>query len=115
MGRLLEDCQAVTATDVDAVWVDEDFVDEARAQHRVRNRGMLPVWHPQRGANAMAAQFLTGRAREAGLQTRPVRETLRDLMRWWQTLPDARRDALAAGMSPEFEARMLDSWRERTG
>ena len=26
MGRLLEDCQAVTATGVDAVWVPEEFL-----------------------------------------------------------------------------------------
>lgn len=111
MGELLTDCKAVTGSDVDEIWVDEDFVDEARRRHTVRNRGMLPVWHPQRGENAMPARFLTARAQAAGLHTRPVRETLRDLMAWWQTLPVDRTAALAAGMSAEFEAEMIALWR----
>ena len=111
MGDLLADCQAISSAGIEPVWVDEAFVAEARSLQPVQNRGMLPVWHPQRGADALPAQFLTARARDAGLITRPVRETLRDLMAWWRTLPPERTDALAAGMSPEFEAQLLARWR----
>ena len=112
MGDLLADCQAVSASNVEAVWVDEAFVAEAQSLQPVRNRGMVPVWHPQRGANALPAKFLAARARDAGLITRPVRETLRSLMTWWRTLPPERTRALAAGMTPEFEAQMIARWRE---
>ena len=73
MGELLADCQAVTATRVDDVWVDEAFAISANEESPVSNHGAFPVWHPQRGPDAAGAQFISKAAREAGLHNRPVR------------------------------------------
>jgi 2'-hydroxyisoflavone reductase len=45
-----------------------------------------------------------------GMKTRPPRETIRDIMVWWKTLPEDRRNNMRAGMSAEREAEMLAVW-----
>lgn len=112
MGDLLQDCQAVTGTDVDDVWVDEAFALEANRNSPVQNRGAFPLWHPQRGPDAMAAQIISQAARDAGMHNRPVRETARDLMRWWQTLPDERTWRMQTGLPVEYEAELIARWRK---
>ena len=115
MGDLLTDCQAVTASPVDEIWIDEAFALAANRNQPARNYGAFPVWQPQRGPDAMPAQVMSAAARNAGLHNRPVRETLRDLMSWWATLPEERTSKLQAGLSPEFEAELIARWKKRQG
>ena len=105
MGKLLEDCQAVTATDVDAVWVAEDFV---KAQG-LNPGAQLPIWQGSGKAFGMSA----ARAVAAGMHMRPERETARDLLAWWDTLSEERRANLKAGPSAEKEAEVLAAWKAR--
>jgi len=112
MGDLLADCQAVTASSVDATWVGEDFALAASQRMPAGNWGAFPVWHPQRGNQAMGAQFISGNAREAGLHNRPVRETIRDVMSWWATLPAERTSVPKAGLPPEYEAELIALWHK---
>ena len=110
MGDLLEDCQAVTDTVVNPVWVDEDFIEE----HDVAAHRGLPTWHPQHGGEAMRLPLTSGqRARAAGLHNRPVRETVRDLMSWWRTLPEERTAQPRAGLTAEREAQLIALWKAR--
>lgn len=111
IGDLLADCQAVTATSVEDIWVDEAFALAANENAPVRNYGAFPVWHPQRGPNAMAAQIVSEPARAAGLHNRPVRETIRDLLSWWRTLPEERTSKLQAGLASEYEAELIARWK----
>ncbi len=113
IGQLLTDCQSVTATDVDAVWVDEAFALAANQNQPVKNHGAFPVWHPQRGPDATAAQVISEAARNAGMFNRPVRETVRDLLSWWQTLPEERTSKLQAGVTPEYEAELIARWKQQ--
>lgn len=106
MGRLLEDCLAVTAADVDPVWVPQDFLTENGLQGGSRE---LPVWHG--AANAM--KFSTDRALAAGMHNRPERETARDLLAWWDTLPEDRRASPKAGMPADREAAIIAAWKAR--
>ncbi len=112
MGDLLDDCQAVTATDVSEIWVDEEFALTASRNSPVQNRGAFPVWLPQRGPNAMAMQVIASAARDVGMRTRPVRETARNLMRWWQQQPDERKANLQAGLPEEYEAELIARWKK---
>ena len=112
MGDLLTDCRAVTGQQVDALWVDEEFAVSAQRDNPVRNWGVFPVWHPQRGPDAAGAQFAAARARAAGLVNRPVRETARDILDWWQTLPEERTTTLKAGLQPEYEAALIARWKD---
>lgn len=105
MGKLLEDCRAVTATDVDAIWVAEDFV---KAQG-LNPGAQLPVWQGQDNAFGVSA----ARAVAAGMHMRPERETARDLLAWWDTLSEERRANLKTGPSAEKEADVLAAWKAR--
>ena len=106
MGNLLEDCVAVTAAEVDPVWVAEDFLAENGLQGGSRE---LPIWHG--AANAM--QFSTERALAAGMHNRPERETVRDLLAWWDTLPEDRRANPKVGMPTAQEAEIIAAWKAR--
>jgi 2'-hydroxyisoflavone reductase len=104
IGEFLEDCQAVTATEVDAIWIDEGFL---RDQDMLGGRD-LPVWH---GSEELA---ISGeRALQAGFHHRPERETARDLLAWWDTLPEERRSKTRAGPSQEREAEVIAAWKAR--
>jgi 2'-hydroxyisoflavone reductase len=105
MGKLLEDCQAIAATEMDAVWVAEDFL---KAQG-LNPGAQLPIW--QGGGNAFGVS--AARAVAAGMQMRPERETARDLLAWWDTLPEERRANLKAGPPAEKEAEVLAAWTAR--
>jgi 2'-hydroxyisoflavone reductase len=113
MGDLLVDCQAVTATIVDEIWVDEEFAMSASERMPEQGRRPFPIWHPQRGPDAEGAQFISAAAREAGLHNRPVRETARALMSWWQTLPAERTVNPKAGLPADFEAELIKLRREK--
>lgn len=105
MGELLADCQAVTAAAVDPVWITEDFV---KAQG-LNPGAQLPIWQGSGAAFGFSAE----RARAAGMRSRPERETTRDLLSWWDTLPVDRRTNLKAGPSAEKEAEVLAAWKAR--
>ena len=105
IGRLLEDCQAVTATNVDAVWIPQDFL----AEQGLHGGGQLPIWH----GRDESMGFATEHALKIGMHYRPGRETVRDLMVWWDTLPEERRAKPRAGLSAEQEAKALAAWKEK--
>jgi 2'-hydroxyisoflavone reductase len=46
----------------------------------------------------------------AGLRTRPLEETVRDTLTWFQTLPAERQAKLRAGLDPTREAQTLRDW-----
>jgi len=106
MGKLLDDSLAIAAADVSPIWIDEEFLESAG----VTSRGEFPVWS---GANGYA-RVSTDRAVRAGMHNRPVRETARDLLTWWDTLPDERTAELRAGISPEREAEVIAAWKARS-
>ena len=113
MGQLLIDSQAVAATEVEPVWVSEAFVSDAQANNPAQNRGMFPIWHPLQGDYANVSSVSGKKAVAAGLHNRPVRETIRDLLAWWQTLPGERTSPMQAGMTAETEAELIAAWRAR--
>ena len=111
LGNLLEDSQAVSGVTVDPVWADDAFVASASSNLQTQNWGAFPIWHPTQGEYAGASSFSNARALEAGLHNRPVRETIRDLLAWWETLPEARKATMRAGISGEQEANLIQQLR----
>jgi 2'-hydroxyisoflavone reductase len=107
MGKLLEDCQAVTATSVEAVWVPEEFLKT----NGLNPGAQIPIW----GGEARSMGFSTDRAIAQGMQHRPERETARDIMAWWNTLSEERRANLKAGPGVEKESEVLASWKKASG
>ncbi|MEX2125014.1 MAG: NAD-dependent epimerase/dehydratase family protein [Woeseia sp.] len=101
MGDLLEDSVAVTAADMTPVWVSASFLSEHDALMSI------PIWSSPDGEEAKAAMVSGERALEKGLKNRPTRETARDTIGWWKTLPSERTSDLQAGLSAEQEAQLL--------
>lgn len=101
MGELLEDALAVTAADLAPVWASAGFLREHGALQQ------MPIWTDPDGDGGKATLVSGKRAREQGLQNRPTRETARDTVRWWSTLPAERTANLRAGLSAEREAELL--------
>lgn len=108
MGDLLEDSQAITATNVEPVWISEEFA----YQNGLIGGRALPVWHPRTGPDAAPGSFSGERARRAGFHSRPERETARDLLTWWDTLPAERRAQIRAGIEAEREAELIAKFKE---
>jgi 2'-hydroxyisoflavone reductase len=109
MGDLLEDSLAVTDADMTPVWVDQDFI----TQNKVAEGGALPIWEDPNGEYASFTLVDGSRAAAAGLRNRPTRETARDTISWWKTLPADRRDKLRAGLSAGKEAEFLRLWHDQ--
>jgi 2'-hydroxyisoflavone reductase len=87
-------------------WVDADFLAAARVSPWTD----LPVWM---GKGDPLSQCSSARAEAAGLRCRPVTDTARDTLAWWRGLPDVRRSAPKAGLTPAREAEVLAAWRAR--
>ena len=109
MGDLLADSLAVTDADMTPVWVDKDFISE----NKVDEGGGLPIWQHPDGEHAALSLVDGSRAAAAGLRNRPTRETARDTISWWKTLPPDRTDELRSGLSAEKEAEYLQLWHEQ--
>lgn len=109
MGELRDDCLAVTAVDMNPVWVSDEFI----AEHDARARGGLPIWEPPEGEFGALLSVDGSRAAAAGLHNRPTRETARDTIEWWQTLPAERQADLKSGLSAAREAELLSLWASR--
>lgn len=111
MGDLLADSMAVTGTEVNPTWVSAEFIE----RHSLSEGRSIPIWASPSGEYAGVA-FVNGeRAAAKGLRNRPVKETARDLISWWKTLPEHRTQNIRAGLSADREAEMLARWRERNG
>ncbi len=108
MGELLDDSRAVTATDLQPVWVPEAVLMEAGLQPGSRD---LPIWQ----GGARRAGFTAKRSLAAGMHLRPERETMRDLLVWWGTLDAERQVGIKAGLSPEREAELIAAFESASG
>ena len=111
MGDLLTDSMAVTGTEVQPAWVSAEFIE---AQNLGEGR-LIPIWSPPDGEYGRVASVSGERAVGMGLKARPVRETARDLISWWKTLPDDRTTNMRAGLTAEREAEVLALWHDQAG
>lgn len=109
MGDLLNDCLAVTAAETTPVWMDSDFLDS----QETGGGNAFPIWVPPGPEYGGAARCSGERAVAAGLYNRPTRETARDTVTWWKTLPAERTATTKAGLAPDVEAKLIENWRQR--
>jgi 2'-hydroxyisoflavone reductase len=77
------------------------------SENKVAPWGDLPVWVPGQGQTAGFARRSNKKALDAGLTFRPLSQTAADTLAWWQSLPEARRATLRAGLKAEREAELL--------
>jgi 2'-hydroxyisoflavone reductase len=91
------------------VWIPADFL----AEQKVAPWSDMPVWAPAVGEEAGFALVSADRALKAGMKIRPMADTVAATMRWHLERPEAEREKLKAGLSPEREAALLAAWKAR--
>ena len=105
LGEVLRGAKEVSGSDATFTWVSEAFLLE----QNVTPWSELPLWIP--GDDIGLMRTSNRKAREAGLSTRPLVETVRDTLAWSRTRPaDVERKA---GLSREREAELLRAWETR--
>jgi 2'-hydroxyisoflavone reductase len=109
MGHLLDAIRKVTGSVARFTWVDEHFLLE----NGVAPWTELPLWLPEESGGMLSVSL--ARAVEAGLDFRPLEETIRDTLAWmrpgWSTGTLASGIPLRAGLSRERETTLLKDWR----
>jgi nucleoside-diphosphate-sugar epimerase len=100
-------CADVTAADAELVWADEDWLVDQGVQQWTE----LPLW-----VNAAAPWSVSvDRAVAAGLQCRPLTQTIDETWQWLKSkghLADRKR-SVQYGMDPAREAAIIVRWRAR--
>ncbi len=114
MGDLLAACRQAIGSDAHFTWVDEAFL----LANGVAPWSELPLWLPESDNGVMAVDCQ--RAIAAGLELRPLAETVQDTLAWLRTdkAPaegDLSNIELRAGMARAREAELLAAWRDQAG
>ncbi|MCR9217370.1 MAG: NAD-dependent epimerase/dehydratase family protein [bacterium] len=124
-GKMLDTCKKVTGSDATFTWVDGDFLGE----NGVAPWAQMPVWIPPAEGSAGFHTRSLEKAAKAGLKTRPLDETVRDTLawfddeyldRWKETMvergmedPEFTFGGQLPGISREREAELLAAWKEQ--
>lgn len=105
MGDLMNDSVAVTGAAMTPVWVSNTFI----ADHKFEDA--IPIWSSPEGETRNVASVSGDRAFARGLTARPPRETCRDVVGWWKTLPAERQQSMRAGLAADRETQLIAEWR----
>ncbi|MBK8913434.1 MAG: NAD-dependent epimerase/dehydratase family protein [Phycisphaerales bacterium] len=110
VGAMLSACRTASKAPGELTWVNAEFLES----QKVTPWGDMPVWVPPTGDSAGFGRIDNRRAIAAGLRFRPIADTARDTLSWWNEQPEERRSKLRAGISAEREAEVLRAWHART-
>ncbi|GAB2979387.1 NAD-dependent epimerase/dehydratase family protein [Saccharothrix stipae] len=104
-GDFLGACAAAAPGGTELEWVADDFL----VAQGLRQWTEIPLWRTHAGTWAVDA----ARAREAGLRTRPLVDTVRDTRAWMRggRLVEHER-ARRLGIAPDKETAVLSAWAE---
>jgi 2'-hydroxyisoflavone reductase len=106
---MLDGCIAALGSDAKLTWADAEFL----AKHEVQPWMELTVWVPPDSEFGGLGAVDRSAAWSAGLTTRPVGETAKDTLAWWNALPEERRAKPRAGLAAEREVEVLAAWHSR--
>lgn len=109
LGTVLETMREATRSDARFTWVPAGFL----AAQGVQPWSDMPAWVPAGGEMAGMMRADIRRALAAGLTFRPLAQTVRDTLGWFDTLPAERREAPRAGIPPAREREVLAQWHAR--
>ena len=102
MGTLLETCRSVSGSNAFFTWVSESFL----LNEGVTPWTEMPLWLPEEHRHGL--MWVDSRkAVAAGLRARPLEETIRDVLRWYE----ADGHELRAGLAADREQQLLRKWR----
>ncbi|AOH57443.1 NAD-dependent dehydratase (plasmid) [Peribacillus muralis] len=113
MEELLNTCKAVTNSDTEFVWAEEQFIVE----HKVEPWTEMPFWIPEhfplegetepwKGSFSISIE----KAIKAGLSFRTLEDTIYDVYQWEKARQDTDRKT---GISLEREQELLEAWFQK--
>ena len=112
IAEMLYGIRAATSADVSFTWVSADFLVE----HEVRGWQHMPVWMPPSDEMAGFARIDSSKAIADGLTFRPLADTARDTVTWYDALPTERQNVPGNfGITAERETELLAAWHARDG
>jgi nucleoside-diphosphate-sugar epimerase len=112
MGDIItESLRASPKAGTKVTWVPEDFL----ARHWTPEELDLPPWSPLKGEYAGASLTSSKRATDTGLRIRSMRDTVRDTLEWYQSLPADRQAKPRAGLGAQKEIETLRAWHASGG
>ncbi|AMO21751.1 SDR family oxidoreductase [Ramlibacter solisilvae] len=109
IGAMLDEIRAAVPGATTCTWVPAGFL----AEQKVTPWSDLPTWVPADGEAAGMMRADTRRALAAGLRFRPLADTVRETLAWFDSLPPDRQASLRAGLAPDRERVVLDAWKSQ--
>lgn len=109
IAEMLGGIRAAMVTDAYLTFVAADFL----AEQKVRPWSDMPVWIPPVGETAGFMKRSIDRALKAGLTFRPLADTVRDTLEFYNQQTPERQAQLRAGMDPAREKEVLALWHAR--
>jgi 2'-hydroxyisoflavone reductase len=111
LGAVLEEIRSGVGSDARFVWMDKAWLDENKAG----GWDDFPLAVPSTADDAGFGKVSCARAIAKGLRFRPVGETAKDTLAWWNAQPEARRSQKRPGLTSEREAELLQRWHAAKG
>ncbi len=108
MGEVLESCVRVSDKGTTLTWVPADVL----TKHGLRPWQELPMWADSETPLSGSLTWSATKALDAGLTIRPIDETVRDTLGWFNLLPEDRRSALRAGIPAAKEKEVIAAWHQ---
>lgn len=109
IGGMLHGIRACVDNEISFTWVDADFFEK----HEVAPWMHMTVWVPPVGEYAGFSSSSIQRALDAGLSFRPLANTVKATMDYWNSLPEERRTQPRAGLPAEKETEVLAAWHSK--
>jgi 2'-hydroxyisoflavone reductase len=109
IGGMLHGIRAAVDNEISFTWVDADFLEK----HEVAPWMHMTVWVPPVGEYAGFSTSSIQRALDAGLTFRPLADTAKATVDYWNSLPEDRRAQPRAGLPAERENEVLAAWHAR--
>ncbi|HEY8650822.1 MAG TPA: NAD-dependent epimerase/dehydratase family protein [Chthoniobacterales bacterium] len=106
IGSMLDGIKRALNANAKFTWIPADFLK----QQKVEAWSDMPVWT---GEESGMARTSISRALAQGLTFRPLADTARDTLAWFQSQPQDRQSKMKAGLSPEREAEVLAAWHKK--
>lgn len=106
MEEFLDRCKETAGDGVDVVWVEEKFL----LGHDVKGWSDLPLWIPDSENMPGFLSVNSQKALDAGLNFRPLKETIRDTLTWESSRKVTEKKA---GLDPDKEKSVLKDWNEK--
>lgn len=94
--------------DTTVTWVPTEFL----MAQGVSPGGDLPIWIPPEGEMAGFHRWNVSKAVGAGLTFRPLEDTLRGILTWYDGLKPEEQAKFRAGMKRDREEKVLAAWKE---